>query len=149
MRYFCKDCGGNGICEHGNRKGRCKICKGLATAAGVATGASGAAAAAGVDDFDPFWDHHDMDYDHGGDDMLPGLSGLGGEQREAVVVPALDPRFVVQDGFIEENPFADSNDDTEDHEFSGGKRKRRYTKRRRQNNKKTKKNKKMKKRKKF
>ena len=27
-RYFCKDCGGNGICEHGRNKYTCKECGG-------------------------------------------------------------------------------------------------------------------------
>lgn len=85
--------------------------------------------------------------------MFPGVEGLRRVEAgagAAVVAPtvaaALDPRFVVQDGFIEENPFANSDDEIDD-DLSGGKRKRRYTRRRQQNTRKTKKNKKMKKRK--
>ena len=28
LRYFCKECGGNGICEHGGNKFYCKECDG-------------------------------------------------------------------------------------------------------------------------
>jgi hypothetical protein len=99
-----------------------------------------------------------------------GLQGLQGLQREeeeeeemtgasavtaAVGRPAsaaveLDSGFVVQDGFIEEYPFADFSPE-DPREFSGGgKHKRRYTKRRQKNTrtKKNKRNKKMTKRKK-
>jgi hypothetical protein len=27
-KYYCKDCGGNGICEHNKRKSKCKVCGG-------------------------------------------------------------------------------------------------------------------------
>ena len=26
VRYFCKECGGDGICEHGRQRGSCKDC---------------------------------------------------------------------------------------------------------------------------
>jgi hypothetical protein len=48
-------------------------------------------------------------------------------------------------GLREDTMFANDSEDNTDYEFSGGKRKRRYTRRRRPNNRKTKKNKKMKK----
>jgi len=164
----CKECGGDGlcfhgrqkdqcikcfllgipvasICEHGKMKKNCRICRTTAESS-QGDGRGAVAGPADVADHDPFWNHdYDMHYDNGYDDMLPGLRGLSGEQREAA---ALDPRFVVQDGFIEEIPFANSDDEAED-DFSDENHKRRHTsKRKRQKNSgKTKKNKKIKKRK--
>ena len=83
----------------------------------------------------------------------PAAAVAGPAAAVAAVAVELDPRFVVQeDGFIQENPFADfSPEDPDDpREFSGGKHKRRYTKRQQKNTrtKKNKTNKKMTKRKK-
>ena len=80
----------------------------------------------------------------------PAAAVAGPAAAVAAVAVELDPRFVVQeDGFIQENPFADFSPD-DPREFSGGKHKRRYTKRQQKNTrtKKNKTNKKMTKRKK-
>jgi hypothetical protein len=94
---------------------------------------------------DPFHDFQGLQRE---EEEMTGVAGSASTAASAGV--ELDSGFVVQDGFIEKNPFTDFNDpdDPDDsREFSGGKHKRRYTKRQQNNRRRTKKNKKMTKRK--